>query len=436
MGEDIPSRSELSRREFGRAIVATGGTAALAACLDTESENGEQSIDAPTGVTDTGELPQSQHAWNEVLDTDGDGNIRPPEHHVFLGLTLTEHPDEQKRETVETALKALEHALKWSPDGLLFTLSYTPAYFDRFDTDLTESVALAHPEPITAITAESQVTINTHDAMLHLASDNPAVLLAVEESQFGDREQINGHSPAETLDAVFTVDSRYTGFVGAGLPADRQDGLEGIPDGEPVPEEAPFFMGFRSGFRSNQATEASVTIQEGAFAGGSTQHFEWIELDLDIWFDAHNHEERVARMFSPDHADRDAVGEVGEQLGTASGAVGTTDDIYDHARKQGMIGHAQKLARGRDEDGRPPLLRRDVNTTDGDVAGLHFLSLQRNIETFRRLRKLMIGEDFHQFGLGPRDPNGIVQYLRVRNWGSYLVPPRRLRSLPAPDPSR
>ncbi|MFW6434939.1 MAG: DUF7405 family protein, partial [Halovenus sp.] len=307
------------------------------------------------------------------------------------------------------------------------------AYFDRYDDQLPDSVDLPDPEPITAITAASQVEIDDSDAMLHLSSDDPAIVLAVEEALFGEKETLNGTNFDEGFTPVFERTSRRTGFVGAGLPADRQTNLDGIPDGEPVPEEAPFFMGFRSGFRESQATEDRVTIESGPFAGGSTQHFESMELDLEVWFDDNDHEQRVARMFSPEHASKESVGTVGEKLATETGAPAVTDMIHEHAREEGTVGHAQKLARARD-DGQPVLLRRDVNTTDGDVAGLHFLSLQREMAEFTRVREAMLGEEFHQDGLGPRQPNGILQYIRLRLWGSYLLPPRSRRSLPRPNP--
>jgi dye decolorizing peroxidase len=423
---------ELSRRQFMRRAVAIGGASGLAACLDKQER---ETLDAPTGVSDPGTLPDRQHAWNDVLPTDSDGNVGRATHHVFLSLSLSNDPAPEPRQRVETALQGIERVLEWGPDGVLFTLGYTPAYFDRYEQNLHESVDLPDPDPITAITAESKVEIDDTDAMLHLASDNPAAVLAVEETLFGDKDTLNGDDVEQTIAPVLERTGRRTGFVGAGLPADRQTGLDGIPDGEPVPEEAPFFMGFRSGFRESQATEDRVTIQAGPFEGGTTQHFESIELDLKIWFDDNDHEQRVARMFSPEHAENGAVGTVGEQLGTTTDAKNVTDEIHEHAREDGTVGHAQKLARARD-DGEPVILRRDVNTTDGDVAGLQFLSLQREITEFRRVREAMLGEQFHQYGLGPRQPNGILQYIRLRNWGSYLVPPRQHRALPRSDPAR
>ncbi|MFC4440139.1 MULTISPECIES: Dyp-type peroxidase [Natrialbaceae] len=420
--------SERSRRAFIRAAVASGGSAALAACL----EDGT-SLGAPKGVADPTSLPDRQHAWNDVLSKDQDGNARPPKHHVFLSLSLSGELGAAARETVVSALSEVERALEWSTNGILFTLGYTPAYFDRFDASLDDAVDLPKPNPIVVLSVESDVTVDTNDALLHLASDDGAVVLAVEEALFGEREHLNGRSMSASLDTVFERTSRRTGFVGPGLPADRQSGLEGIPEGEPVPEKAPFFMGFRSGFQESQATEDRVTILEGSFAGGSTQHFETIELDLEVWFEESDHEQRVARMFSPDHSERKAVGEYGERLGTKTSATTVTDKIHEHARKKGVVGHAQKLARAR-ENGNPVLLRRDVNTTDGDVCGLHFVSLQRKINEFTRMREAMVGEEFRQYGLGPRQSNGILQYLRIRRWGSYLVPPRTHRALPRPTP--
>ena len=112
---------------------------------------------------------------------------------------------------------------------------------------------------------------------------------------------------------------------------------------------------------------------------------------------------------------------------------GIADEVHEHARERGIVGHAQKVARAR-EDGEPVLLRRDVNTTDGDVAGIHFVSLQREIADFTRARRAMVGDEFREYGVGPRQGNGILRYLRLRRWGHYLVPPREHRALPRPDP--
>jgi len=96
----------------------------------------------------------------------------------------------------------------------------------------------------------------------------------------------------------------------------------------------------------------------------------------------------------------------------------------------GTVGHAQKAARAR-EDGEPIILRRDFDSTDDDTAATHFLSLQRSIDDFVKTRKAMTGTDLDT----PMFNSGILQYISVTNRANYLVPPRELRSLPAPNPS-
>jgi len=420
----LPDRSGLSRREYARALVALGGTSALAACLDVFEDDGA----VPSGTDDPDSLPTRQHAWNRSLASDDDGNVALPEHHVLVPLSLSDDADvdDGSRETIETALGTLERAYEWSNEGVVGTIGYTPSYFERFEEPLPPSVDL--PDPA-AISDREQPTFDEWDALVHLASDHPAVVLAAEEGLFGDREELNGVDVTADLSTVFdrVADDRRTGFVGEGLPAEHTD-VDGVP--ESVPDEAPFFMGFRSGFVESQATEDRVTIETGPFAGGTTQHVESLDINLRQWFEQENHSQRVSKLFSPDHAATEAVGDVGEAL--SGSAEMTTDRIEateSDARNRGIVGHAQKAARAR-EDGEPLLLRRDFNTVDGDRPGLHFLSLQRRIEEFVRVREAMNGDELDVSGAN----NGIRHYLFVERRGNYLVPPRDLRSLPTPNP--
>ncbi|MCU4926077.1 Tat pathway signal protein [Halobacteria archaeon AArc-dxtr1] len=428
----VPDRSDLSRREYVRLAVAAGGLAALGACLEADGED-----DVPSG-TDPTTLPDRQHAWNEYLETDDDGNVRPPEHHVLLALSLTPDveadgepgPDEDAAETVEAALRTLERAYEWSNEGLLFTLGYTPTYFERFDGSLPDAVDLPAPEPLTDRESPDTLEFDEFDAVLHLASDRAAVVLAAEEALFGELDDVNGEPVETDLSGVFARhdDRRRTGFVGPGLPAEKID-VSGVP--ESVPEDAPFFMGFRSGFRESQATEGRVTIESGPFAGGTTQHVSSMAIQLDQWFDQESHAQRVMKTFSPHHNDADLISGVGDSLGSSSALTDDWIDATDEdARNRGVVGHAQKAARAR-EDGDPLLLRRDFNTVDGDRPGLHFLSLQREIADFVRVREAMTGADLP---IGQPQNHGILGYIFVDRRGNYLVPPRSRRALPHPDP--
>jgi|GEM_PF-6077049 hypothetical protein len=74
--------SSASRRAVLKAALATGGAAALSACLEAVDDE-----PIPQGVDDPETLPDRQFAWNEGLDRDEGGNVALPEHHLFLYLT-------------------------------------------------------------------------------------------------------------------------------------------------------------------------------------------------------------------------------------------------------------------------------------------------------------------------------------------------------------
>ena len=413
----------VSRREFVKAAVAIGGSAALSACLERESP------DLPSG--DPSSVPDRQHAWNEALPRDDHGNVRIPRHHALLLLEYTGDgtPTDDERESVTAAFESLERAYPWSNEGLLFTVGYSPAYFDRYDAD-PEGIEL--PDP-TALAPFEDPEPDEPDALVHLASDYGSVVLAAEQALTGEQSTVNGVEVSGLGDVFERADKR-TGFVGDGLPAENQD-VEGIPDDEPVDEDAPLFMGFESGFEKNQATENGITIEEGPFAGGTTEHLSKIRLHLDQWYDQDSRSQRVAKMFCPAHAENDRVEGVGENLGDDNGVGDCVDDIADDAGTHGMVGHAQKNARARDGDGRPTLLRRDFDSTDGGEAGVHFLSLQSSIADFVATRAAMNGTDVSEdSSVGTRLNNGILQYMTVERRGNYLVPPRSRRALPRPAP--
>jgi hypothetical protein len=424
----LPDRSSVSRREYLKAAVALGGATGLAACM--EERDGETPEAIPIG--DPKAVPSRQHEWNAVLRTDDDGNTVPPKHHVLRYVDLAEGVDpEDAREPVADALASLEEAIAWGPEGLLFTVGYSPAYFERFDDSLPDSVDLPDPTQLTDL--ELNVEFDDVDLLVHLASDRPDILLEAEAGLFGDRESLNGVDLPDLDNLVtFPEYDRRTGFVGAGLPAENQD-IRGI-SGEPVPEAAPFFMVYRSGFAKTQATEDRVTIASGPFAGGTTQQVSKLDLQLNAWFDQESHTQRVKKIFSPRHAREELVGEVGEKLTDDSGiSPEDFESIIDTAREDGVVGHAQKAAVAR-EDGRPIILRRDFNTTDDEQAGVHFLSLQAEMDDFIKTRQAMTGSDIkdNAGGIGSRLNNGILQYIFVRRRGNFLVPPSEHRSMPTP----
>ena len=423
-----------SRRQFCKAALAAGGMSALSACLDAF---GDEPI--PQGGDQS--LPDQQFAWNDSLERDEHGNVVLPEHHLFLYLEYSGEaadgdsmPTDADRETLEAGLGTIERAYEWSNRGVVFDLAYSPAYFERFDEPVSDSLDLPAPRSLWSVENE---TLDTQDALLHLASDRADALLAIEETLFETEgsETLNETEIEGRLGDVFEIADRRTGFIGPGLPAEKQGDVSGIPDNGPVPEESPLFMGFKAGFAGNQATQEYVTIEEGPFADGTTKQVSTVRQSLDKWFDENDHDRMVRRMFSPLLADENAVEGVGENLDDHNGI---TEEIYeqieDTAQSRGMVGHAEKAARAnRDDEGNVLLLRRHVESTDNDRASLHFATLQREISHFVAVREAMNGSDLTSgTAVQDRVNNGILRYLFTENRGNFLVPPRSLRAFPTP----
>ncbi len=417
----------IDRREFVKSAVAIGGAAALSACLNRGPE-----IDVPRGPEEPdAAFPARQHAWNEFLPTTDEGNNHHPRHRVLLPLDYGEGtPTDAEREAVETALAGVERAYERSAAGLLLTVSYSPYYFDRFDADLPESVDLPEPR---ALASFENPNPDDPDAIVHLASDYGEVVMGAEEALKGEIDELNGVSqPDAALTDAFSIRERRTGFIGDGLPAENQD-VDGVPDDGPVPEDAPLYMGFESAYEGNQPTEDRVTIQEGPFAGGTTQQLSTLTLNLNQWYEQDTRKQRVAKMFCPHHANNDVVEDAGENLGTDP-RMDDCADPMDSARSDGVVGHGQKMVDVREDDA-PIILRRDFDSTDQGRAGVHFLSLQREIADFVTTREAMNGEEVDRnSAVGQRTNNGILQYINTVRRGNFLVPPRSLRALPPANP--
>ena len=96
-----------------------------------------------------------------------------------------------------------------------------------------------------------------------------------------------------------------------------------------------------------------------------------------------------------------------------------------------MIGHAQTSARAR-RNGNPIILRRDFDTTDGGLVGLHFVSLQRTIADFVATRTAMNAASAQLRNPSITDTvnNGINEFIFVTKRGNYLLPARAERSFP------
>ena len=428
----MTDRPALGRRELIRSAVAVGGAVGLAACLDAIGEDAPEGA-PPAGVADPSRLPERQHAWDDRIRHDDAGNAELPRHQSLWYLELQDRPDADARASLETALETLDRALERSHDGLLYSLAYSPEYFDRYFAEpLPEGLDLP---PARRLSTFESPEIDRQDALLHLATDRPTLLLEVEAALRGELDRLNGVTVETALTDVFDLETRRTGFVGAGMPAAEASEVQGVAAGTTIPDASPLFMGFKAGFARNQATESYVTLDRGPFAGGTTKHVSNIRQRLDDWYGEQSYEERVMEMFSPGHAEAGLLEGAGDGLGDDSKIDRFVDDIEADASEYGRVGHAQKAARAnRDADGNVVLLRRHFESSDEGQASLHFPSLQRGISQFEAVRQAMNGQDLTQVSPAVRQRvnNGILEYIFTKHRGNFLVVPRSLRALPTP----
>ena len=251
------------------------------------------------------------------------------------------------------------------------------------------------------------------DVCIHLAADDENRLDVVVATLLGDGATALGHA--------LRLREVRTGFSGAGLPAK-------IVGGD-IPRDAPLLLGFHSGLRHNQATEAEITIEHGPLVGGTTMHVSRLALDLNAWYRLDG-ETRAALMYAPT-VSSSCASTLTEDAPSDFERLPETASVY------GIVGHAQAAARAR-LGGRPRLNRRDFATIDDGIPGTHFVSLQRDLEDFNATRAVMNAADarHHHASIGLRRNNGINQFMHVVSRATFAVPVRARRAYPGLESSQ
>jgi hypothetical protein len=404
-----------SRRSALARLGAVAGTLGLSGCAQFLGSASGGGTDLPPNPHADG-LPTRQFAQNQYLPLDADGNDLQARYRRILLLNLDVESSAEAARTVERGMRTIEAAYDWRPEGLFHVLGWGTAYFRRLGK-LGEA-PISKPQ---VLSRTDNPDLLEFDAVLVLESDVPSHLTAVENAMFRAGGTLNDVPVEHPLGDVFTVADVRTGFLGEGLPARHAD-VEGIPAGA-LSQDDPTFMGFFSDRQGTQASEDFVTIPDGRFAGGTTLHVAHLTQNLDTWWEGLDDAGRVARMFSPEFDPSD--------IPNFGSNVPFTDAVRDHAREFDVVGHHEKVAQVR-RDGEPIILRRDFNTTDGDHAGVHFLSFQRRLKHFRATRRAMNGwyvRDDSQ-AITDRENNGILNFIDVQSRANFYVPPRDKRAFP------
>jgi hypothetical protein len=392
----------LSRRRFLAAAAGMigGGLAGVGFPFPAAAD---ESV-VPLGTQPAG-LPPRQHAWVQTLATDAHGNPIAPRFDRLLFFDVASGPTASDVRVLESSLRKLERTYAWGPQGLLFTVGWAPHYFEHV-------LGVTSPIPRAKELSDFELpTFDDYDVCVHLACDDEQRLAGVETSLVRD------------LSSTLRWRETRTGFVGVGLPSAHQH-ANGIPAGDPVPPSSPLFMGFKSGFKKNQASEDDVTIAAGPLAGGTTMHVSYMRLRLDSWYGVLDERERTARMYAPEITPAD-VGRFTDDAPSDPGK------YAEAASRFGVVGHSQTSARAR-RNGKPLIIRRDFNTVDGGLAGLHFVAIQKSIADFVTTRKAMNAANASYLNPGISDTvnNGINEFIFVLKRANYILPPRALRSYP------
>jgi dye decolorizing peroxidase len=400
----------ISRRRFLAAAGAIGGGIA-AGGFPGAAEAGRR---VALGSQPAG-LPARQHAWVSTLTTDQHGNPIAPRFDRLLFFDVVDNPTADHVRVLEASLRALERDFRWGPAGLLFTVGWSPHYFEHV-------LGVRSPIPHATELSDFELpTFDNYDLCVHLACDDEQRLADVELALVHGRSLTNAKSIG--LGGILRWRETRTGFVGTGLPAAHQH-ASGIPPGEPVPKTSPLFMGFKSGFRKNQATENAVTISSGPFADGTTMHVSYMRLRLDSWYQLLDETERTARMYAPEVTPADVARFTDD-------APSDPGKYTQAATRFGVVGHSQTSARAR-RDGMPRIIRRDFNTVDGGLAGLHFVAVQKSISDFVVTRKAMnaANASYLNPAITDTDNNGINEFIFVLKRANYILPARAKRSFP------
>jgi hypothetical protein len=254
-------------------------------------------------------------------------------------------------------------------------------------------------------------------------------LLASEAALFGELDSLNGIDVRGTLAGAFTKAERRTAFVGKGLPREKLDN-------DDIDDDAPLSMGYKSGFKDNVATEDAVTISRGPFKEGTTFQVSKLRLDLEKWYDR-NRDDRDKLMFSDDHS-REDIGEIGEGLEDDSKVTEEiVDNLEETAKKEGRVGHAAKTAQARNDDFEPLILRRSEGVNNeferNGKVDFNFSAVMEDIQDFVDTRQAMNAS--HLDDHLDADGDGILPFMQVTNRATFLLPPRKRRSLPRARPN-
>ena len=291
-----PTRRPLTRRRFmlGATRLAAGG-AAVGVGVDRALEPAAprraagRARRAARRACPTASTPGARRSRRDAVRQPDRAALRPAA--VLRRATATRRPRTRACSRPRCARSSARYRV--GPVGA--------AVHRRLGPALLRARAAASRRPIPRAKALSDFelpAIDDYDLCLHLACDDEQRLRDVEAALVHGAPLAGADGSLDLSSALRWRETR-TGFVGAGLPAAHQD-VGGIPPGNPVPQSAPLFMGFKSGLQQEPGhrgrrhdpraarSPAARRCRSATCACGSTAGIR-----------TSSERERVARMYAP-----------------------------------------------------------------------------------------------------------------------------------------
>lgn len=389
----------------------------------------------------------------------------PPVYTSFTTIRLRRRPTRADQQRLQAALRAIERRFAFSPRGVLITLAYGVAYFDRLPGGLHGGVAgdrvprlradqrrpvleEAVPGPTDVSPSNPGVTKHRFDVPVRIDSNDMLVILR------SDSTRVLGAVLGQLTDSLgelARVTSRRLMFQQIGLPRKVADRAR-LPFAHAINPRSPMWMGFADQqvtgsapaevvtFRGSHSARFTTARRGDYFDDGAIVHLSHLIEDLEQFY-AEPYLERVQSMFRPDPPP--ARGDA-DQF-TDGGGPAFLQNNFDGpggaqagAASEHRIGHLAALQRcSRAADTTPLHIRADgagfdaLDVPDGSQQPkLQFAMFVPTAQLFADMRRAQASLDLaQQFGVDDAH-DGIERFITATRRQNFLVPPRRHRAFP------
>ena len=104
------------------------------------------------------------------------GSLSVAEIIVTLFFDVLKSPTVGSVRTLEAALRTVERTYPWNANGVMFTVSWGPHYFEKV---LKVTSPIPHPQQLSDF---EYPIFDGYDVCIHLASDNEKILVAIQNA--------------------------------------------------------------------------------------------------------------------------------------------------------------------------------------------------------------------------------------------------------------